>query len=178
MRPHDATGIVEEAAARRAYFAAHIYRAPVILESSRRPMSEQPTPQAIALMNEVADIMVRRYPKLKKRPIGGVGERVRSVVAEVSGIPVGVLRGAGHRWEVSHARFLAYWLMKQLQPRMSTTVMGRLMGTELRPKDHTTVMHGLKRFEVLRETPRFQGWLSDSRIVALLEKPVDGGVGR
>lgn len=73
-----------------------------------------------------------------------------------------VLWSKRRAWFVAHPRFAAFKLARDLTP-LSLPVIGRLFG-----RDHTTVMHGIKRAEALQiEDDDFSGRYRIAQTVAL-----------
>ena len=70
---------------------------------------------------------------------------IKAGVSKAWGINEEVLWSKRRAWFVAHPRFGAFKLARDLTP-LSLPVIGRLFG-----KDHTTVMHGIKRAEALLE---------------------------
>lgn len=67
--------------------------------------------------------------------------------------------------DLSQPRFLAYWLFKNLRPDLSLPSIGKAMN-----RDHTSVMHGISRFDALKDEPPYRDWLVHPAIVDLWEK--------
>ncbi len=83
-------------------------------------------------------------PRPGANPFQRVPGRAMSIVASVGrdfGLSLEDMIGAGRNRHMAKARFIAYRLLRNLG--LSTPHIGRILD-----KDHTTVMHGLQRFEV------------------------------
>lgn len=59
-------------------------------------------------------------------------------------------------------RFLAVALMRELRPDLSLPAIGKALR-----RDHTTIMHALRRFDEMKGNPPFVGWLAHDAIVQL-----------
>jgi chromosomal replication initiator protein len=68
--------------------------------------------------------------------------------ARAFGIPAADIRGSARHFKICRARWAAMLLMRRRG--LSTTQIGNKIGK----RDHTTVMHGLKRAEELMATDR------------------------
>jgi len=72
-------------------------------------------------------------------------ERILDVVAAVSGIGVATLRGRQRTRPVARARQAAYWMLAH-----HTSLSLPAIGARLGGRDHTSVLHGLRRADALR----------------------------
>jgi hypothetical protein len=91
------------------------------------------------------------------------GHRIVDAVAEASGVSRAELTGRKRTAAVAVPRQLAMFLMDELSPHMSTPMMARA----LRRKDHTTILHGIRRWRnQLRQQP--QHYELEQRARALL----------
>jgi hypothetical protein len=78
------------------------------------------------------------------------GHRIVDAVAEASGVPRNDLTGRRRKAKISAPRQLAMYLMDELSPHMTTPMMARA----LRRQDHTTILHGIRRWRnTLRHIP-------------------------
>ena len=82
-----------------------------------------------------------------------VGKRILQFVSEEFNISVGNIMGTRRLTEVVDARCAAYYLLKKYRPQLSRARIGRFF-----KKDHTTVLHGLKRlgYMLTASDPRFE----------------------
>lgn len=79
-------------------------------------------------------------------------ERILDAVAAATGVGVPALRGRQRTRPVARARHAAYWMLAQ-----HTSLSLPAIGARLGGRDHTSVLHGLRRANVLRaEDANFQ----------------------
>lgn len=122
---------------------------------------------------EVDRIVARRMAAIHaeqeklNQPTGPSVRDILDVVAAVTGQTVAELVGPRRMRSVAQPRQLAYHLVKVLRSDLSLPAIGRVLGG----RDHTSVMHGLRKFADMRERAPFAGWMADPRIVALLGEP-------
>ncbi len=169
MRGTDEYGIVTRNAEMRTKYAAFSYSAPVCLTPPRPRPPVEPSPQAVALMKEVADIVDRRRIE-KARTAFMTKDRILAVVSAVTGVPIYLMLQPDRKsQEIAYSRWLSYWLITQLLPKFSYKAIGRALGPEDAPKDHSSVISGLRRFAALRDSAPFNRWLADERIIQLMK---------
>lgn len=150
----DELGIVTAARARRVTFARFIDR-----QVAQR-LEEPATKLAIARMvddrlkQEIEGIVARRAAKAAEEldaatlPTGPSVSAILAAVAEVTEIPVQELLGPRRARPQARARQMAYRLFRRLRADLSLPAIGRAMGM----RDHTTIMSGLRRGDLLMET--------------------------
>ena len=76
-------------------------------------------------------------------------DAIKQAAAEYFKLSLEQLTGAGKARQVAHARQIAMYLAKQMTSR-SLPEIGRRFGG----RDHTTIMHGVKKIEELRSADR------------------------
>lgn len=87
------------------------------------------------------------------------------VVTDVTGVSHEEMCGTRRMRSIAWPRFLACGLIFRLRPDLSYPAIARALGN----KDHTTIMHAVRRFNAMKEEEPFKGWLADPRIVALAD---------
>ncbi|HEY1034983.1 MAG TPA: helix-turn-helix domain-containing protein [Pseudoxanthomonas sp.] len=92
-------------------------------------------------------------------------EGIFAAITEATGKSAGQLVGPRRSRDLTRPRFLTYWLLKTLRPDLSLPAIGKTMN-----RDHTSCMHGIARFEDLKDEPPYRDWLAHPAIVALLEE--------
>lgn len=76
------------------------------------------------------------------------GRQVAAYVADLYGITWEVFASQQSRIKLAHARQVAMYAIRQLCPHISLSQAGRIMGG----RDHTTILHGVQRVEMLMNT--------------------------
>jgi chromosomal replication initiation ATPase DnaA len=153
------------------------------MEDRRKHPARQPPPVAQGLLAtvrravedhiklEVARIMAEKRDEIAYEIRGMVaptGPDVRQIIltiCDVTRIRLPDFLGPRRSRDVAWPRKLAYYVLKRARPDLSLPAIAKALGRA----DHTTVMHGLRSFEKLRDDPPFDGWLADPRIQALLK---------
>lgn len=150
----DELGIVTAARERRATFARFIDK-----QVAQR-LEEPATKIAIARMvddrlkQEIQGIVARRAAKAAAEidaamlPVGPAVKTILDAVAAVTEIPVRELLGPRRARPQARARQIAYHIFRRLRPDLSLPAIGRVMGM----RDHTTILSGLRRGDLLMET--------------------------
>jgi hypothetical protein len=95
------------------------------------------------------------------------GPDVRQIiltVCDVTGANLTEFLGPRRSRNIAWPRKFGYYVMKKARPDLSLPSIGKALGN----RDHTTVLHGLRSFEELRDEFPFSDWLVDPRIIALL----------
>lgn len=98
-------------------------------------------------------------------PTGPDVRQIIVTVCDVTGVKLPDLLGPRRSRNVAWPRKLGYYVLKRARPDLSLPSIAKAFGN----RDHTTVLHGLRSFEELRDEPPFDGWLVDPRILALLK---------
>lgn len=86
--------------------------------------------------------------------------RLAAVVADEWGVSGADLIGQRRGGEIIRPRFVLIWLMRHCSP-MSLPQIGRLVGN----RDHTTVMHALKRVDAWRTQDEVMRHITDSMLI-------------
>lgn len=95
----------------------------------------------------VGDVLCLRRP---------LPERILDAVSKTTGVGVPALRGRRRTRPVARARQAAYWLLAR-----HTSLSLSAIGARLGGRDHTSVLHGVRRADVLRVgDPAFQTTLA------------------
>lgn len=97
-------------------------------------------------------------------PSGPDVRQVILTVCDVTGTSLAEFLGPRRSRNLAWPRKLGYYVLKRARPDLSLPSIGKALGN----RDHTTVLHGLRSFERLRDEPPFSDWLVDPRILALL----------
>lgn len=93
------------------------------------------------MIDDPCDDWSAGYPPFRSITVA----RIQSVVAEVCDVPLIEMTSQRRSREVARPRQVAMYLAKELTPR-SLPEIGRRFGN----RDHTTVMHAIRRIEQLR----------------------------
>lgn len=124
------------------------------------------------ILDEAVEGAARRAAEWRMRDIarriGAEGPTVPEIfqaVTDATNKSAQDLVGPRRSQDLSRPRFLTYWLLKNLRPDLSLPTIGKAM-----KRDHTTVMHGIRRFEELMDQPPYRDWLAHPAVVALMEK--------
>jgi len=154
MPMQDELGIVTAARQRRETYARFIDK-----QVAQR-LEEPATKLAISRMVddrlklEIEGIVARRAAKAAEEmdaatlPTGPSVSAILAAVAEVTKIPAQELLGPRRARPQARARQIAYRLFRRLRPDLSLPAIGRAMGM----RDHTTIISGLRRGDLLMET--------------------------
>lgn len=67
---------------------------------------------------------------------------------------------------VTRARMIAYYLLRRLRPDLSLPVIGKALGG----RDHTTIISGVRRFNIDRSIPPLSTWLEHEALRPLIAK--------
>lgn len=196
----DYTGVIEENRNMRAFLDRFVRKAPklsdhvesritVDLKSGERTVEKiAQRVAAIAMQDESLKArVVKRTEEILDQAVEGAARRaaewrmrdiarriasdgpsvpdILKVVTEATGKSAQDICSPRRTQDLFRPRFLTYWLMKTLRPDLSLPAIGRALN-----RDHTSVMHGLERFEALMTEPPYRDWLAHPAIVALLEK--------
>lgn len=128
--------------------------------------------RAEEILSQAVEGAARRAAEHRMRDIvRAIGEETPPVtdifkaVTEATGRPAQDLVGPRRSQDLFQPRFLTYWLLKILRPDLSLPAIGKALN-----RDHTSVMHGLKRFEALMGEPPYRDWLAHPAVAALLER--------
>ncbi|MDE2103458.1 MAG: hypothetical protein KGL39_39820 [Patescibacteria group bacterium] len=78
-----------------------------------------------------------------------------AAVAHKSGIATVQLLGERRQKHIAKQRFMLYWLCRELTGH-SYPLLGRMLN-----RDHTTLLHGIKRFEEMRQSDMKLKQISD-----------------
>jgi chromosomal replication initiator protein len=75
------------------------------------------------------------------------------------GVTPDLLRGPRRACEIVRPRQIAYLMVPELRPDLSLPAIGRQFGD----RDHTTIMHGIKRArELMRDDPLLCLWVNEA----------------
>jgi hypothetical protein len=100
------------------------------------------------------------------RPCGPSLKTILATVADVTGVSVGDMQGPCRMRRLAWPRHFAFHVVKRTRPDLSLPNIGRAFGN----RDHTTVMHGLKKVAENCDQRPFKEWLAHPSILALLKK--------
>jgi len=130
-----------------------------IEEAARKAVDE-------AIAEAIQRALDRRREEIDKlvAPCGPEVARVFEAVAEASGIPVAELMGKSRINIVGRARWLFWYITAALRRDLSLPVLGDIMGG----KDHTSVLHGLRRFPSVRDEAPLRDYCRHHAIAELL----------
>ena len=93
-------------------------------------------------------------------------EAIIALVASATGYTAEDLVGPLRPKRLARARQMLYGLLRALRPSMSFPVIGRAVGG----RDHSSALHGLRRFDELRYTEPLASWMLHPAVVKLLAK--------
>lgn len=173
MRPHDATGIVEYYAERRAKYAGLAYKAPVIITAQPIEVKKLTDPERTSLIGKIeslkADLAAATAENLQLQtliaefvphnvPTTRAPVALRAVQAAFCEAMNAAGRAAddGSEWSIDHLkaprrsadlarpRQVCMWLCKKICATISLPQIGRAFGG----RDHTTAMHAVRRAPV------------------------------
>jgi chromosomal replication initiation ATPase DnaA len=196
----DYTGVIEENRNMRRFLDRFVRKAPKIadhaesritvdLKSGERTVEKiAQRVAAVAMQDETLKArVVKRTEEILNQAVEGAARRAaewrmrditRRVMAEGPSLPdifKAITEATGKSAQdmvgprryrhLSRPRFLTYWLMKTLRSDLSFTAIGKALN-----RDHTTIMHGVEKFEEQMLDPPYRDWLAHPAIVALLEK--------
>lgn len=111
---------------------------------------------AAKLREAVAEPPRAKRPKWHHGPYPQqpIVDRVIERICKASGVTRGQLLGSTRKAEVCEARFAAMVAMRN--SHLSMPAIGKALGG----RDHTTILHGLKRAQEMRSSRRFQKMLN------------------
>jgi chromosomal replication initiation ATPase DnaA len=170
LRERDELGIVtERRAIRRKYAAAVAKRVEIEMGG---PAIRAAISRAVnaGLRAEVERIVAARLEQQAKEIAaiktydGPPLKDILETVATVTGVSVGDLCGPCRMRRLAWPRHLGFHLVKRTRPDLSLPQIGKAFGS----RDHTTIMHGLKKVALLADQPPFNEWLMHPAIHALL----------
>ncbi len=184
----DEFGIVTEERERREKFARYAYRAPTV----EKPDPPEPKPSLEELVRAAVENYMGSTGGTKKieraitlalsaKSAQWRGEQLESsaiaarvarypidhvleVASQITGIPVDALLGPTRVRQFSWPRHFAMVLLHCARRDLSYPKIGKVFGG----RDHTSIMHALKRQLERRLSPRCAGWYADPRAVAIL----------
>lgn len=174
LQERDELGIVSEARATRRKYANAIARrvsvemsAPAIKSAIKRAIDA-------GLKAEIERIVERRLTQQAKEIAALNSDHpplklILDTVAQVTGVSVDDLRSPRRSRNVAWPRHLGFHIVKLKRPDMSLPQIGKAFGG----RDHTTIMHGLKKVALLADQPPFNEWLMHPSIHALLAWKAD-----
>lgn len=162
-------GIVEQRAHERKVYGRFVDRRVERLLSGDDVQSSIERQISKRLKAEIERIVERRTAERMAEIEGATGTTGPSIkailraVSEATGFAV--LELISHRTTrpVSRARCICYWLMKTLRSDSLPNI-GRALGN----RDHTTIMHGLRKWPEYSEQQPIRDWLLHPAIGALL----------
>ena len=162
----DVLGIVTQRRQDRARFAR--YR-------QHRPASPPYFPSNLkgivrAMVDDWLAEKIRRHARAMAPPPTPESHTVAAILAavtEATGYPADDLLGPRKTYPLVRARQMAYHLIRVLRADMSFPAIGRAMGG----RDHTSIMHGLRRFDELQGAEPLASWMAHPAVVKLLGKP-------
>jgi chromosomal replication initiation ATPase DnaA len=175
LKERDELGIVTERRAMRRKYAAAVAQSvaiemggPAIRAAISRAVNaglraEVERIMAVRLEQQAQEIAAMRThdgPPLKA---------ILETVAQVTGVSVGDLCGPCRMRKLAWPRHLGFHMVKRTRPDLSLPQIGRAFGG----RDHTTIMHGLKKVALLADRPPFSEWLMHPAIHALLSWKAD-----
>ena len=169
LRERDELGIVTERRALNKVYAKAVARRVAVEMAS--PVIKSAISRAVhaGLRAEVERIVAKRLEQQAKEMATmhqGAGpplHKILAVATEVTGVSCEDLIGPRRSAKVARPRHLAYHLVKITRPDLSLPAIGRAF-----KRDHTTIIHGLKKVALLADQPPFNRWLADPAIHALL----------
>ncbi len=177
LRERDELGIVTERRKINRKFASAVAKRVAVEMSS--PVIKAAINRAVnaGLRAEVERIVAARIEQQAKeiaaasvQPDGPPLKVILNAIAEVTEVSVGDLCGPCRSRKQAWPRHLGYHLVKVTRPDLSLPAIGRAFGN----RDHTTIMHGLRKVAMLANEAPFSDWLSDPRILALMNpKPAE-----
>jgi chromosomal replication initiation ATPase DnaA len=173
-RDPDELGIVTEALRRTQHFGRHAFLARRLpgdgarateLKIRRRQdeilaeeIEREAQKRATAVLAEIDGLEVPKLPlKLLMR-----------LAVEITGLPSGEMLGPCRSAPVAVARHFAWWLVRNSRPDLSLPALGRIFH-----RDHTSIIHGLKRVRRQINKAPFAAWIADPRLQALLARGGD-----
>lgn len=95
------------------------------------------------------------------------GPAIREIlhaVTAATGVSAQDIVGPRRTNDLISPRFLAVALMRELRPDLSLPAIGRALR-----RDHTTIMHALRRFAALKDREPFAGWLAHDAVAQLMK---------
>lgn len=122
------------------------------------------------LKEEVERIIERRIKQGAKdiadinRIQGPPLPHIVQTIADVTGVSIGDLCGPRRQRKLAWPRFLGFHIVRVTRPDLSLPRIGHLFGG----RDHTTVIHGLRKMATLASEPPFSEWLMHPSIHDLL----------
>lgn len=163
------TGIVESSIERRVAYARKVERM-FSAGEVRAIVDAVEAGVAARIKAEVDAIMRRQSDRIEKelgvldRPAGPEIKIILAAVTAATGLGLIGLQGPARHRNAAWPRMLGYWLVRNLRPDLSLPAIGRVFGY----RDHSTVIHGLRRFNAMKGEAPFAIWLKHPAIVALL----------
>ena len=149
-----------------------VVNSPIDLEAMQREVDKR---AAELLKAEIERLAIKRAAEQvalleASAPISRVGmtsiRDIFTAVSFVTNFSIDELLGPRRSKKVVAARHIAYWLLRELRPDLSYPAIGRAVGQ----RDHTTILSGIRRFQVVRDTAPTNMWLEHPAISALVGK--------
>lgn len=175
LAERDELGIVTAARARRQAYQSTVSKtveavatSPEIRAAVRRAVDEK-------LKAEIERIVSTRMQQsaheiaVINRFTGPPLKVVLATVAEATGVSVEDMQGPCRMRRLARPRHFAFHVVKLTRPDLSLPSIGRVFGN----RDHTTVMHGLKKVAQNCDQSPFREWLAHPLIRALLNEKAD-----
>ena len=170
-------GLVDEAQRKRTRYGRYAYRAPALpperpaavnLASAEiRTRIDRRREEIIAAHVEAEAQREAEAELARARAIRDGRPRLDDLLrlaAEVTDVPVPALKGQRRAGEIAWPRQFAMWLIRECRRDVSYPMIGRAVGG----RDHTTVMHALRRVRARQGQPPFKAWMEDGRVRAAL----------
>jgi hypothetical protein len=102
------------------------------------------------------------YTEEEPRPI----DEILALAAEITGVSIEDFRSPMRVRRMAWPRHFAMFLLHKARRDLSTTQIGRVFGK----RDHSTVMHGLRKARERGDLPEFRPWFADPRAQAILNE--------
>lgn len=173
LKEPDVFGIVTERAKQRETFAKHIQRRAeaVFTNTAIQSMIDRAVDERVkALVDQAVERRAReRAEEVVNAAKHFTGPQVRDVIELVCAVtetPVDALLGRRQDRRVAWPRHFATYMLRRVRKDLSYPGIAKA----LHRKDHTTSIASMRRFELIRDEELVVRWLTDERIVAVLEQ--------
>lgn len=112
---------------------------------------------------QVAQQMAEVYAALRRRDGKIDLHLIMQTAADITNTDIKALTSERRSRSVAWPRHFAYALVRDVRPDLSLPAIGKLFGK----RDHTTVLHGVRKAAKLRDSAPFRQWFADPRGKAL-----------